>query len=512
MAADALGDGSKEVELKLEFDPADAGRIEAHPAFAASPPENQALISIYYDTGDGALRRAGVYLRVRDNGTRYVQTIKAAKSDAELLERYEWEREVPGREPDLDAAEGTALAPLLTPEVRESLRPLFVSRIRRTTHRLEQDGSEIEIAIDEGEIVSSARHCAVSEVELELKRGETAALFRLARILAETLPLRLAVKTKAERGFELLEDGAQPVERAAPVDIPPEMPSADAFRAIARNCLRQIIANEPAMCAGNAEALHQMRIGLRRLRAAISLFADMVADAELPRIKAELQWITKELGPARDLDVFAQEVLNPLQEAHPEDGGVAETQRNFEGRRAAAYAQAAGSVRSDRFRAALLDLAEWIEIGPWTREVDTEHVDTEHEAWRSRPVAEHARKELRRLRKRIRSQGSDLDELSVGQLHRLRISAKRLRYATEFFAAAFPGAKAAKRWEKSLAALKDLQDALGSLNDLAMRQTLIGEETAGHALGDYQANVDRLLASAEKAYKKFARTKAFWKA
>ena len=507
MAADALGDGSKEVELKLEFDPADAGRIEAHPAFAASPPENQALISIYYDTGDGALRRAGVYLRVRDNGTRYVQTIKAAKSDAELLERYEWEREVPGREPDLDAAVGTALAPLLTPEVRESLRPLFVSRIRRTIHHLEQDGSEIEIAIDEGEIVSSARHCAVSEVELELKRGETAALFRLARILTETLPIRLAVKTKAERGFELLEGGAQPVERAAPVDVPPVMPSADAFRAIARNCLRQIIANEPAICAGNAEALHQMRIGLRRLRAAISLFADMVADAELDRIKAELQWITKELGPARDLDVFAQEVLNSLQEAHPEDGGVAETQRNFEGRRAAAYAQAAGSVRSDRFRAALLDLAEWTEIGPWTREVDSEH-----EARRSRPVAEHARKELRRLRKRIRSQGSDLDELSVGQLHRLRIRAKRLRYATEFFATTFPGAKAAKRREKSLAALKELQDALGSLNDLAMRQTLIGGETAGHALGDYEAIVDRLLSSAEKAYKKFARTKPFWKA
>ena len=506
MAADALGDGSKEVELKLEFDPADASRIEAHPALAASPPEKQALISIYYDTGDGALRRAGVYLRVRDNGTRYVQTIKAAKSDADLLERYEWEREVPGREPDLDAAEGTALAPLLTPEVRESLRPLFVSRIRRTIHRLGQGGAEIEMAIDEGEIVSSARHCAVSEVELELKRGETAALFRLARILAETLPLRLAVKTKAERGFELLEGGAQAVEKAAPVDIPPEIPSAEAFRAIARNCLRQIITNEPAMCASNAEALHQMRIGLRRLRAVISLFADMVADAALDRIKAELQWITKELGPARDLDVFAVEVLQPLQEAHPEDADVAETHRNFAERRAMAYAQAAGSVRSDRFRAALLDLAEWTEIGPWT------HENAEREALRVRPAAEHARKALRRLRKQIRQQGSDLDELSVSHLHRLRIRAKRLRYATEFFAATFPGAKAAKRREKSLAALKDLQDALGSLNDLAMRQTLIGEETAGHALGDYETNVDRLLASAEKAYKKFSRAKPFWKA
>ena len=507
MAADALGDGSKEIELKLEFDPADVGRIEAHPALAASPPEKQALISIYYDTGDGALRRAGVYLRVRDNGTRYVQTIKAAKSDAELLERYEWEREVPGREPDLDAAEGTALAPLLTPEVRESLRPLFVSRIRRKIHRLEQDGSEIEMAIDEGEIVSSARQCAVSEVELELKRGEPAALFRLARILAETLPLRLAVKTKAERGFELLEGGAQPVEKAVPVDIPLEMPSAEAFRAIARNCLRQIIANEPAMCASNAEALHQMRIGLRRLRAAISLFADMVADAALDRMKAELKWITKELGPARDLDVFALEILQPfLQEAHPEDADVAETHRNFGERLATAYAQAAGSVRSDRFRAALLDLAEWTEIGPWTHEDDAER-----EALRVRPVAEHARKALRRLRKQIRHQGSDLDELSVSQLHRLRIRAKRLRYATEFFAATFPGAKAAKRREKSLKALKDLQDTLGSLNDLAMRHTLAAGEITGYELVGYEAHADKLLDAAKDAYKRFARIKAFWK-
>jgi CHAD domain-containing protein len=285
------------------------------------------------------------------------------------------------------------------------------------------------------------------------------------------------------------------------------MTSVDAFRAIARNCLRQIIVNEPGMCSGQADALHQMRIGLRRLRAAISLFADLVSGTELDRIKAELQWITKELGPARDLDVFAVEVLQPLQQAHPQNDDMAELHCSYGQRRAEAYAQAAGSIRSDRFRTALLDIAEWVEIGPLT------HLDDpDREAKRNRPAAEHARKELRRLRKRIKAWGDEMDELSVSQLHKLRIRTKRLRYGTEFFSATFPGKKAAKRREKSLEALKDLQDALGKLNDLAMRHTLVAGESIGHELVAYEAHADKMLDAAKGAHKRFVEAKAFWKA
>ena len=502
------GRETKEIELKLEFAPTDATKIKSHPLLAAGSqgaPRVQELVSIYFDTPDLALSKRGVFLRVRESGGRYVQTIKAMQSAADLFERFEWETEVSGRAPDLDAAQGTALGPLLTPALRAALRLLFETRMRRTLHRLTDSGSEIEVAIDQGEIVAGARATPISEVELELKEGDTAALFRLARTLAGTVPLRLAVKTKAERGFELLGDVDFVVEKAGDLDIKPEVTTADAFRAIARNCLRQIIVNEPAMCAGRAEALHQMRVGLRRLRAAITIFADVLAGSDEERIKAELRWITRELGPARDLDVFAADVLRPLQAAHPADQRVSAAHRDFEERRKTAYARAAGSVGSNRFRNALLDLAEWIEVGAWAS----------NETAAAGSITEHAANELARLSKQIKKRGADLRHRSAHQRHRLRIRAKRLRYATEFFASTFPTEANIKRRAEMLSALRDLQDALGGLNDLETRHGLMREDASNSAIPDpakEQTLRDRLLKAAEQAFARFAAAKPFWKA
>ena len=172
------------------------------------------------------------------------------------------------------------------------------------------------------------------------------------------------------------------------------------------------------MLAGEAEALHQMRIGLRRFRAAIALFAKMTADGEQERIKAELKWITNELGPARDLDVFTAEILKPL----AKDGGYEDAGRAFAEARAKAYAAATVAIRSDRFRNALLDVAEWIEVGPWT-------VDEELAKLRERKIGKHAAKRLARLRSDVRDKGEDLRKLSAKKRHKLRIKAKTLRYA-----------------------------------------------------------------------------------
>lgn len=508
---------ASEVELKLEFSPADSGRLASHPALQAclAPPEDRDLISIYFDTPDFSLHKAGVYLRLRESGGSIVQTIKTAKSGAELLERYEWERELTDSSPDLAAAKGTALEPLLTPELGASLQPVFETRIARHIRRIERHGSEIEVAIDRGEISTKTHSCPICELELELKQGEVKELFRLARVLAEDMPLRFEVKTKAERGYELLAGRRLTAERATPIDIPPAMPADEAFRTIAHSCLRQIVANEPAMCAGEAGALHQMRIGLRRLRAAIALFADIVGDDKLETIKSGLRWMTRQLGPARELDVFAADVLKPLRKASSEEGHFAAAHDAFEEKRAAAYRDATTAIQSDRFRTAILDVVEWIEVGAWTEAA-------ERETARTQQVATQAATKLARLRRKIKRKGGELRHLSVAQRHRLRITAKRLRYATEFFAGTFPGEGRAERRTESLSALKDFQDALGGLNDLAAHHALIADHANQKASQDEdklflayltpaQAKEETLMRKAEQAYGRFAGSKAFWK-
>ena len=500
---------AREVEIKLEFDPADAARLAAHPLLSA-PPQKQDLVSIYFDTPGETLHKAGVYLRIRDINGRLVQTIKTAKTGGGLLDRFEWERDVKGRTPNFSGAGRTALKPLLTPDLRASLRPAFETRVTRNVYRLAHDGSDIELAIDQGEIAAATKRSAISELELELKRGEAKPLFSLARVLAETVPLRLGVKSKAERGYELVHDDGGKPEKAAKIDIPPTLTVGEAFRAVAHNCLRQVLANAAATRAGRAESLHQMRIGLRRLRAALAIFAAAVSDEQMDVIKAELKWMTRELGPARDLDVFAADVLTPLSATDPGDIDMAAAHRDFDAKREAAYARAAAALGSSRFRNAVLDVAEWIE----TRSGNDQ--DEDQKASRDGSVAEYTRKALARLRKWIKSKGADLRQLDVAQRHRLRIRAKRLRYGTEFFATTFPGEASAARRSKSLSALKDLQDALGSLNDIATHHDLIAGgvqgSAEGHGLATSGDKVEDLLLDSERAFGRFAATKPFWKA
>ena len=498
----------REIELKLEIDPADLARLHAHPLFATGGTQ-KTLRSTYYDTPDLVLRKAGVSLRVRDTDGRFVQTIKSANNNAGLFDRSEWEHEVKGRNIDLIAARGTALEPLLSVRVRNALRPVFETRVERTVYQLERNGSDIEVALDRGEVDAGGRQAAIHELELELKHGEPAELFRLARELDAIVPLRIAGKVKAERGYELVEDAHQTFEKAGPLALDPSMATGDAFRAIVRNCLRQIIANEPGVRAGDAEALHQMRIGLRRLRAAVTSFAKVCADSEQDRIKAELKWATNELGPARDLDVFATDVLKHLSETGAGEKEFAEASRDFTLRRGAAYAVVTDVVRSERFRTSLLDVAEWVETGPWSIDAGT-RADAE------RPIEQHAAEVLAKFRKRIRKKGRDLRELNARARHKLRIGAKNLRYTIEFFVGVFPGHKNAKRRQAALTSLKTLQDTLGSLNDIAARKARVsnGDGLSAHAAAMVdagEAKADKLLERARAAHAHFREVKAFWK-
>src|SRR5215813_8110857 len=273
--------GPKELELKLELPPASLRQLGklSFVRKGKARPRRTSEVSVYFDTPKQKLRKHGVMLRVRRIGERYIQTIKAG-GNGSLFDRDEWEAEIAGPEPDLDLAAGTALEPLIGRKLRRKLRPVFETRVSRTVYPIADKQREIELTVDRGKIDAGDRSVPLCELELELARGDQTELFRIARELAGVLPAQLAFKSKAERGYALIEQAQDAPVKSARVHLAPGMNTRTAFAAIARACLKQTVGNEPALLKGNPEAVHQMRIGVRRLRAAISLHGELLGDAE----------------------------------------------------------------------------------------------------------------------------------------------------------------------------------------------------------------------------------------
>jgi len=515
----------REIELKLELPAKSIGSV-SHSAVlktAHARPRTKRIVSVYFDTSNFKLRKSGFTLRVRRENQHRMQTVKQEGERAALLARNEWEQPIRGIQPDLKAARETGLKPLLTKKVMRRLKPVFETSMRRTTYPLRNGHHEIELSVDEGKVSAGRKFSALCEMELELKRGTAADMFALAQSLAQDLPVQLSVRTKAERGYQLIE-GKQLPMKALPVPLTPESSAQTALQAVARVCLHQIIANRPLIRIGKPEGLHQTRVAVRRLRTALSLFSPMLVDTQTYELKAELRWLSGELGPARELDVFIVRVVKPLAGGRRNKPGIAGLLKDLRQRRAAAYARVHSSTNSLRFRQLMLAVAAWIEIGEWTRNGD-ELV----QALRRQTVAKTAAGELRRRRKKILKRGHHLKTLSESRRHKMRIQAKKVRYASEFFAEAFPGKKSARRRAEFIAALEKLQDTLGELNDIGVHEELsagLAQEkngdgsrrkvraktafAAGRLSGHEEARMQSAMAGAESAYRVFARVKPFW--
>jgi triphosphatase len=527
----ALMSPPREIELKLEVPIASlpgVGRCSPLKDADPSARKSARVVSVYFDTKKLKLRRNALSLRLRRIGRRVVQTIKQ-ETGATTFVRNEWEHDIgakqPGaKQPDFEVAKGTPLGPLLNRKLRRGLKPVFETRVRRSVFQLQSGGSEIELSIDKGTIEAGRRSQPISEVELELKRGQSAGLFKLAKMLAEEVPVQLAVKSKAERGYALLTAERPKAVKAAPVVLTPHADVQSAFQIIAWGCVHQLVANQPIMLGGDPEGLHQMRVALRRLRAAISLFSDMLTDAQTEALKAELKWITRELGPARELDIFFKRVVKPVVDGKPNGAGVAVLSRDLRQQREDAITRAHAATEGARFRDLVLDTAAWIEAGNWMKNPDITACTL-----RELPIAAAAAEQLQRRWKKLVKRGRHLDKLDAQRRHRLRIQAKKLRYAAEFFASAFPRKKSTRRQEDFVASLEKVQGALGDLNDIAVHGELserfveggdaggkgrVGRArkafAAGRLSGREEARIAPVLKDAKRAYQAFAKARPFW--
>ncbi|MDQ8755205.1 CHAD domain-containing protein [Sphingosinicella sp. LHD-64] len=436
---------AQEVELKFDIDPEGGAAIRRAGLFGPRRVRPKRQDSIYYDTADGALRHAGLSLRVRRSGRCFVQTVKRDGGNrAGLFVRQEWESEVPSFTPDLSVLDMLPLRQGLGAASSEKLVPLVRTRVSRTAWQVRHNDSWIEVALDEGSVTSGRTRAPVSELELELLNGVPDAVFDLAEEIAATAPLRLGVLSKIERGYALADGKLGGAAKAEPVDLTPSLSAGDAFLAVTQSCIRHFRLNETALLGTrNAEALHQARVAIRRLRSALSLFRPMIEGSEQRHFNAELRWLGRQLSDARNLDVLI---------GHAEQD--AELSSALRSLRKEAYAHVESTFRAERGRGLMLKFVEWLELGSWRqgRQAD-------------RDLAALAGKRLGRQWRRIARDGEDVAGLDAEARHRLRIRIKKLRYATEFLASLYAEKPRSGRRDDFLDALKILQERLGDLND-----------------------------------------------
>lgn len=436
--------------------------MPAGPA-AARRSSRARLVSTYYDTPDHALARGGSSLRVRRRGRHFVQTVKAEGSPADSrLTRGEWEDRVKGEQPDPRAAQ---TGPFLSPEIAPRLRPLFRTEVSRVTIPLAPEPeTQIEAAIDRGRIRNGEETPPepISEVELELKSGAPTALYDVALKLLHVAPLRLERRSKAERGYRLAahEDPAAAAVHAAPVELQRGLTGEAALRRIGRASLDHLLRNEPAVLAGDAEGIHQMRVAVRRLRAILSAFAPMLPDEQRRRVSQELRWFADALGEARNLDVFVTDLIAPARAGLPFASEFERLARAAERRRRAAHAGVVKAITSTHYTEALLGLMRWLDGGDWHLAAD----EALHE-----PIEVLAPALLDRCRAKVAKRAQDFSKQSAKKRHRLRIALKKLRYAAELFAPLYESGRS----KQFIHRLKKLQDDLGAANDVRVGRDIV---------------------------------------
>lgn len=512
---------ASETELKLEMEAARHARVLALLAPGVKP-EREALTTIYFDTPDLRLAREGFAFRVRTQKSGIIQSVKGpAASGGLALMRAEHEHSLPSPKPDLALLPPPMRKKLAAIIGRKKLTPRFTITLNRTHVRIETATGPIALSADEGVIHAPGlrRKGVIAEIELESKGAAPGSLYDVAQAIVAEGGACLSTTSKAERAalFAARAD-AFPARRAMMPPLDRKMNAASAFAGIFGACLIQIAGNVPAIIhANSSDGVHQMRVGLRRLRAALAISGLPKVDGEFEALREEAGGIAGSLGAARDLDVFSLGLL-ALARKHEDalggTGALLPLANHIEQQRAKAWQGAierAGAATTQQF---LLHASQLIEarlsgitaVPPPALLVN---------------VRDFAARALSRAMKRVEKQGRGFPHQSAEDIHRLRLAIKRLRYAGEFFAPLFEAAST--RAKPFLKSLSRLQDQFGHINDAATALAVLGNIRADaevghlHAAALFVAGVAKSEAAwatreAAKLFDAFLELKTFWPA
>ena len=528
-----------EIELKFQVPNSQSAALERAVA-GRTPQPRVRLQAAYCDTAGRALAQARLALRVRREGRQWVQTLKGATDDG--MTRLEHNvliggTTMPPVDPSLHAGTpaGERLRAVLG-DLHGAAGPgdggagdvggLVVryrtdiqrrSRIQRNAH------GSVELAFDTGSISAGAARLAVCELEIELHSGAPQAVIVAARSWVARFGLWLDMRSKSERGDMLARaETMAPARLATGVQLEPTLSAAQALRRVLTSCADQILTNASQIASGeHGDAhVHQLRVGLRRLRSGLKLFADTPVDAALEPAAAEL---FRRLGVARDQVVIEASFAAELRAALAAAGVAGEPP---------AVAAAAEEValtellRAPASQALFLDLLGAMQEDESDLEPAVEPADGSGAAASSRKKSSRRRPKraaesalrtqlaarLNRWHKGVVADAVHYRRLDDEARHRLRKRVKRLRYALEFSATLF----ASRGVRGYLKALRAMQERLGAINDVvvamdAFRSHRDTDPRAWFALGWLEARRQLLITQALPDLKAFSRAKRFWK-
>ena len=474
---------NQEIELKLTLEAHQITAFKRLMARRRVTPTTHNLHTRYFDTPEFALGDLGIALRIRRVGRRWIQTLKkAGESQSGLSTRAEYESPVPGNTLDFSRLPTEAVVHI-PPSLIKQLVPMFETRFTRTAWLIRnRSGTAIEVALDVGEIRAGTRVQALCEVELELKSGRAEALLEWALALTEQIDLLPFDLSKAERGMQLARGVDVRPARARALKLSRNMTVEDGFAAICRACLAQFQANLPGLLrVGDPEYLHQARVALRRLRAALRLFR-RVCPLTLSELQQSLRSWGAVMGPARDWDVLCLETLPAIAPHFADAQAWAHFAEAAEAQRKNARQAMRVALTETHPGRVLLQFQRWLARKDWRQQTAPDDTADKRGAHQTERLAQlqalpdFAAQALRRGQRKVRRMAQDFAQLAPDARHELRILIKRQRYAAEFFKSLQPHSKD----KPYLQALVITQDGLGRANDAHVATVLLNTLPDAH--------------------------------
>lgn len=483
---------------------------------AIAPPVTRQEKSVYYDTPDLRLGDHGLALRLRASSGEWLQTVKL-KSGVRggVSHPVQIECMLTEQQPDIARISDDRVAHRLRKAIgKRQLGPVFETIVERTVvDFLMPDGSIAELSLDRGQVKAGDRSEPICEAEVELKKGRPDALIAAADLLFGGDFPPFGQRSKSQSGYNLLAPEKSPSQKPRKAKTPSldaRMTCTTALGLILEETAAQVLDNWEQLDANDdPEIIHQMRVGIRRLRSAIRIFEPVLPPSLAEPIVDKLRELARMIGVVRQLDVLEEDVVGPLQKSHGKAKPLAALRKVLRELAKRQRVDLHNELRERQQAHFKRELALFPAMA-------THALSGEEHTAAAVPISDFAAIAIDSCWKKVSKNGRILSTLDDTGRHGLRKDLKTLRYALEFFEAIY----AVRKFRRFSQRLEKLLDLFGYMNDVVESKalaTLVSEHdadiqhVAGLVVGWHMARADEALGDARKAWKKLKETDRFWK-